>query len=249
MELSLSFVARNTENKSCFAKFKNNDNIARRKCHQFRLSPHATSENNDRLPRVPPPKYYVRKARYMELGHVVDILIDAFYNPSALVRPYLYLSELSRLQGNFPYDEKVHTFYVACCMEDKEEKVIGFVDVDKREGKKLSDAPRPYLSDLAVHSKYRRMGVAKALIHNCEEESIRWGEDCLYLRVDKKNDGGLKMYEGLNYEKQEHPYFGVGRDTTILLKRKFNQKEKDNMSKRASGIDVDEREETITYVI
>ena len=181
----------------------------------------------------------------MELGYVVDILIEAFYKPSALIRPYLYLSELSRLQGNFPYDNEVHTFFVACWGE----KIIGFVDVDKRKGKKISDAPRPYLSDLAVHSEYRRMGVAKELIRTCEKESMRWGKDHLYLRVDKKNDAGLKMYAGLGYVEQEHPYFGVGKDTTILLKREFEQDEIDQMIKMEDIAKCVETEENITYMI
>lgn len=172
-------------------------------------------------------KHYVRKAKYMELGHVVDILIDAFYNPSELIRPYLYLSELSRLQGNFPYNEDEHMFFVACTLDEKNnEKIIGFVDVDIRKPRKESDAPRPYLSDLAVHLEYRRQGVAKSLIRQCEQKSMAWGKTHLYLRVDEKNDGALLMYSSLGYQKQEHHYFGKGRDTTILLKRDF-QREKE----------------------
>jgi len=102
------------------------------------------------------------------------------------------------------------------------ETIVGFVDVDKRKGTHISDAPRPYLSDLAVHTEFRRRGVAKALIRRCEQQAMDWGEDYLNLRVDKENDGGLKMYEDLEYEKQDHAYFGHGRDTTILLKRFFN---------------------------
>ena len=192
-----------------------------------------------------PTDFYVRKARYMELGHVVNIIIDGFYNPSAFVRPYLYLSELSRLQGNFPYDNDVHSFLVACTMVDKQERIIGFVDVDRRDGKKMSDAPRPYLSDLAVHVEYRRIGVAKALVRNCEIESMNWGKDYLYLRVDKSNDAALKMYQGLSYEKEEHSYFGKGRDTTILLKHVFNCKEADTEKENES---VDSKE-SLNYVI
>ena len=175
-------------------------------------------------------KHYVRKAKYMELGYVVDILIDAFYNPSDIIeiRPYLYLSELSRLKGNFPYNEDEHMFFVACTLDDKNnEKIIGFVDVNISKPRKESDAPRPYLSDLAVHLEYRRQGVAKSLIRQCEQQSIAWGRTHLYLRVDEKNDGALLMYSSLDYKKQDHHYFGKGRDTTILLKRDFQSREKE----------------------
>ena len=133
--------------------------------------------------------------------------------------------------------------------EKKEEKIIGFVDVDKQSGKKISDAPRPYLSDLAVHSEHRRIGVTKELIRSCEKESMRWGKDHLYLRVDKNNDAGLRMYGGLDYVEQGHPYFGVGKDTTILLKREFGQDEIDQVTKMQDIAKSAETEENITYVI
>ena len=84
----------------------------------------------------------------------------------------------------------------------------------------MNDAPRPYLSDLAVHKNFRRRGVAKALIRKCEEESKAWNKNELFLRVEQKNDGALKMYSDLGYVSLDHPYFGV-KDTTILLKRDF----------------------------
>ena len=146
------------------------------------------------------------------------------------MRRFDYLSELSRLQGNFPYGDVQHSFFVACLKQKEpsfkskdQHQIIGFVDVDARPRKKESDAPRPYLSDLAVIPAYRRMGVAQALISECETEAKLWGKDELYLRVERDNDGALKMYkQKLGYEALDHHYFGV-KDTTILLRRGFNE--------------------------
>jgi ribosomal protein S18 acetylase RimI-like enzyme len=208
-------------------------------------------------------QFYIRKARYMELGHVVEILIDSFYKPSDLVRPYLYLHELSRLQNNFPHNvlyssrgnnghtggraletqQPDHVFYVACTTCNVEnsnakvptqqqqqqqrrrqyqETIVGFVEVDSRPGKKQNDPPRPYLSDLAVHRNYRRNGIARALIETCEKHVLEgWKERCLYLRVDRENYAARNMYMKLGYEWQPHDYFGHGRDTTMLLKKQW----------------------------
>ena len=162
---------------------------------------------------------------------MADLLIESFYNPSQFLRQYYYLSELSRLQGNFPYGDVEHSFFVACQRRqessppksNEKDQIIGFVDVDARPRKKESDAPRPYLSDLAVIPAHRRKGVAQALIRECETEAKLWGKDELYLRVERDNDGGLKMYKDkLGYEALDHHYFGV-KDTTILLRRRFNE--------------------------
>lgn len=181
---------------------------------------------------------------------MADILIESFYNPSMVVRQYLYLSELSRLQGNFPYGNVEHTFFIACLRQDSssniknnnKETIIGFVDVDARPGTNESDAPRPYLSDLAVLPAYRRKGIAQALIHECETEAKLWGKDELYLRVERKNDGALDMYRNkLGYEALDHHYFGV-KDTTILLRRKF---EEDNKKEQKIHAGVEE----VNYII
>ncbi len=189
--------------------------------------------------------FYIRNALYSDLGQVADILIESFYNPSILVRQYLYLSELSRLQGNFPYSAPNHSFFVACFKNynhsspKQKDTIIGFVDVDARPGTKESDAPRPYLSDLAVHPSYRRRGVAQTLIKECQNEVKIWGKEELFLRVEQKNNGALKMYSDLGYVALEHPYFGV-KDTTILLRKNFvEQAENEYTSSEDGAIDID----------
>jgi ribosomal protein S18 acetylase RimI-like enzyme len=202
-------------------------------CNTEEIDPLSSSSSSSSQSSSPSssPSFYIRDAVYSDLGQVANILIESFYNPTIIVRQYLYLSELSRLQDNFPYSDCDHSFFVACekrppststsqKWHNQKEKVIGFVDVNQRPRKKESDAPRPYLSDLAVHPDFRRRGVAQALMQECEREVQFWGKDQLYLRVERKNEGALKMYSGLGYEALDHHYFGV-KDTTILLRRGF----------------------------
>mmetsp|Transcript_14542 Transcript_14542/g.20741 ORF Transcript_14542/g.20741 Transcript_14542/m.20741 type:complete len:276 (-) Transcript_14542:689-1516(-) len=175
--------------------------------------------------------YYVRPGKYSDMGRVANILVDSFFNPSTLVRPYVYLSELQRLQSNFPYDGKLHAVFVVCCRNaaiGKKEDVIGFVDIDARpldENQVKDGPPRPYLSDLAVHHKWRRKGVAKSLIMSCEKIVKTWDKKELYLRVERKNTPALNMYKSLGYSKIPHHYFGI-KDTTILLRRQFSVENK-----------------------
>eukprot|EP00560_Eucampia_antarctica_P006153 CAMPEP_0197824466 /NCGR_PEP_ID=MMETSP1437-20131217/1697_1 /TAXON_ID=49252 ORGANISM="Eucampia antarctica, Strain CCMP1452" /NCGR_SAMPLE_ID=MMETSP1437 /ASSEMBLY_ACC=CAM_ASM_001096 /LENGTH=106 /DNA_ID=CAMNT_0043424091 /DNA_START=648 /DNA_END=968 /DNA_ORIENTATION=+ len=85
--------------------------------------------------------------------------------------------------------------------------------------------PRPYLSDLAVDSNFRRRGIAKALIKKCERVAKDiMKSDELYLRVERSNQPGLAMYKGLGYDSITHPVFGV-EDTTALHKIIFTKEE------------------------
>lgn len=58
---------------------------------------------------------------------------------------------------------------------------------------------RPYLSDLAVADRCRRMGIGTELVKACEEACVQWGYDYLYLKVRKGNVAAQKLYENLGY--------------------------------------------------
>jgi len=176
------------------------------------------------------PNFYIRDGQYADLGRVASIIVDSFYTPSIFVRPFLYASELQRLQENFPYNKTCHSYLVACRKNDVEkEVVIGFVDIDARPAKNADAPPRPYLSDLAVDKYYRRLGLASCMIRECEARVIEMGMNRLFLRVERDNNAARKMYDSMGYDQLSHHIFGV-KDTTILLKRSFDAIQPDSQA-------------------
>lgn len=122
----------------------------------------------------------------------------------------LCLRELNRLQGNFPYDLTTHRMFLAVAEAEEggsadrqeDDRIVGFVDIDQRIPTKPQpdDAPRPYLSDLAVCSNWRRQGIARALIMQCENLCREeWGHRAIYLKVDRTNGAAVKLYASLGY--------------------------------------------------
>ena len=92
------------------------------------------------------------------------------------------------------------------------------IDIDARPSARKDAPPRPYLSDLAVSSKWRRKGIASRLVERCEAKAREMGKSKMYLRVEGDNANALRMYcENMAYERRQHPVFGV-KDTTILLR-------------------------------
>ena len=89
--------------------------------------------------------------------------------------------------------------------------------MDARLSRRPNTPPRPYLSDLAVRKDWRGRGVGTALVRECETKALEMGDWQLYLRVDRDNDAALAMYDKRDYERMDHPYFGV-KDNTILLR-------------------------------
>ena len=159
--------------------------------------------------------FYIRRGLFKDLRCVADLMMDAFYFEKSVMYHYHRMLELDRVQNNFPYDSSKHEYYVACSPDGK---VIGFVDIDARPSARKDAPPRPYLSDLAVSSEWRRKGIASRLVEQCEARTRSMGKSKMYLRVEQKNEAALRMYcENMAYEKRQHPVFGV-KDTTILLR-------------------------------
>jgi len=166
--------------------------------------------------------FYIRDGKFSDLVHVANIIVDSFYNPSIFIRPYLYASELNRLQENFPYNSTFHNYLVACRKHGLDDGVvIGFADIDARPSSNEDDPPRPYLSDLAIDKHYRRLGLAKSLVQECESRILSMGRNMLFLRVERDNNAARKMYESIGYDHSPHHIFGVN-DSTILLKRSLD---------------------------
>ncbi|MBW4659343.1 MAG: GNAT family N-acetyltransferase [Drouetiella hepatica Uher 2000/2452] len=51
-----------------------------------------------------------------------------------------------------------------------------------------------YLSNLAVHSNYRRQGAAQQLLQTCDRVALGWGFQDLYLHVLESNHAARRLY-------------------------------------------------------
>jgi len=157
----------------------------------------------------------------VDLGEVSNIVMNSFYSGDSIKGPWRHmyrLGELNRLQQNFPYNDELHCMLVAACPYS--EQVVAFVDIDARPPTRQIDPPRPYLSDLCTNPMWRRRGIARALVEQCEDLSLQMNKEELYIRVEQNNTAAIEMYKNLAYTRQSHEYFGV-KDTTMLLHKKL----------------------------
>ncbi|KAL7528044.1 hypothetical protein ACHAWF_002420 [Thalassiosira exigua] len=176
------------------------------------------------MPSDDVPRFQIREANYADLSQAADLMTDGFYpelRENPLLRPFRYLLELGRLQGNFPYEEDGRHYYLvayehegldAMTTSRDNRKVIGFCDIDGRipepgrKGFSFSPSftqvnrPQPYFSDLAVHPDHRRQGIALALMKEAERRATSMGFEELYLGVRRTNHVALQMYSRIGYE-------------------------------------------------
>jgi ribosomal protein S18 acetylase RimI-like enzyme len=179
-----------------------------------------------------PRDFTIRACKYEELAAVADIIMDAFYTEKSTWRRLYQLAELNRLQQNFPYtNTDLHQMLVAVVVGDSDERIAGFVDIDARPCQTKIKLPRPYLSDLAVNSEFRRRGIARALVEECERfvqqllpaPPVRGGE--LWIRVEETNDAAVAMYtKKLDYEITGSDNQDKDKGTILILHKEFEEK-------------------------
>ncbi|KAL7469566.1 hypothetical protein ACHAXS_009826 [Conticribra weissflogii] len=94
--------------------------------------------------------------------------------------------------------------FVACNREDG--TVLGFAEVDAYPSKKsntVDNINRPYMYNLAVDKRWKRKGIARALIRECEkfvrDRHIWRTEMILFLKVRKDNIAAISLYESMGY--------------------------------------------------
>lgn len=92
----------------------------------------------------------------------------------------------------------------ALFLQDKHMKLLGAYPAKRREPAAFlllrSVAEEAEIISIAVARKYRRKGLALALLNMALDELYDEGILELHLEVDEKNKAAVKLYEGLGFE-------------------------------------------------
>lgn len=65
----------------------------------------------------------------------------------------------------------------------------------------MKPTAEPYLCNLCIADRYRRMGLGTHLCRICEEiVATKWGKDNMYLHVENSNPAAIKLYSAMGYK-------------------------------------------------
>lgn len=79
--------------------------------------------------------------------------------------------------------------------------IVGTIEIALRSSSLWSNAVQyPYISNLAVHQKYRRSGIGSQLLAKCEAIALKWGYAETRLHVLDSNDSAKKLYCNNGYQ-------------------------------------------------
>jgi len=145
--------------------------------------------------------FFIRKCLPADVGQASDILTDAFFkeNTNCFTYQWERLTTYLSLESTYPKTPwERHTLFVAC--HSKSGMVLGLAEIDDRPSKVENATPRPYMYNVAVHPKFRRKGIAKALVLACEEMAMEWDKPEVYLKVRDLAEPAVNMYKSLGYQ-------------------------------------------------
>lgn len=129
------------------------------------------------------------------------------------------------LQADIRYRMAKPSLYQAFVAISAIEQVVGTVEVQIQQSTSwLGLTGRyGYLSNLTVDSRYRRSGLAVALIQACERQVIAWDEEHLLLHVMAENTSARRLYLRSGYRIQSRTqglfFFAGHREERLLLNR------------------------------
>jgi ribosomal protein S18 acetylase RimI-like enzyme len=151
----------------------------------------------------------IRLAQLSDLFELSEIITHSFYPPHQLWRwvyPLLKLSIYEDLRQRLRSNSPEYFCFVATVPvirdQDHQELLVGTVEIAIRSqlASVQNGKAYPYISNLAIHSHYRRQGIARQLLQYCEKTACEWGFEEICLHVLENNDPAQKLYYTNGYQ-------------------------------------------------
>ncbi len=149
--------------------------------------------------------FQVRAATPADLNGIAEIIAESFHSRKGIwgwAFPLLRLGIYEDLRHRLASSQPHHACLVAVdTSTGVAGNLVGTVELGLRYNDSWTGAGKsfPYLSNLAVHPKYRRQGVASQLLRASEKIAREWGFEDLYLHVLEKNYQARQLYFKLGY--------------------------------------------------
>ncbi|WP_320073125.1 GNAT family N-acetyltransferase [Nostoc sp. MG11] len=150
-------------------------------------------------------QFQIRAATSADLTGVAQIITESFHSQKGMwgwAFPLLRLGIYEDLRHRLALPTPNQVCLVAVDVTNGEaNNLVGTVELNVRFSDSWAQVGKsfPYLSNLAVHPKYRRHGVASELLISCEKVSKDWGFQDLYLHVLENNYQARQLYFKLGY--------------------------------------------------
>ncbi|WP_353931312.1 GNAT family N-acetyltransferase [Okeanomitos corallinicola TIOX110] len=154
-------------------------------------------------------QFQIRAATSADLPGIAQIITESFHSQKGLWGLVFPLFRLG-IYEDLRYRLASMTSHQICLVAidttmHGNNQVLGTVEISLRFSDGWVNVRKcfPYLSNLAVHPKYRRHGLASSLLTSCERVCQNWGFEDLYLHVLENNHQARQLYFKMGYQAQK----------------------------------------------
>lgn len=152
----------------------------------------------------------IRPAKQEDLRELTEVLVYGFYQfpqPLSWIYPLLRLGIYEDLKSRLLSSAPFYCCSIALTINPEgKQEIVGTVEIVVRYPSVWTlDSQYAYISNLVVKPNYRRQGVGKKLLAECEEMAINWGYYATFLHVLKNNKAAKQLYlsNGYNIDRSE----------------------------------------------
>ena len=141
----------------------------------------------------------IRPVESTDLKNLCEVLAKCFHPPQGLMawaHPLLKLGIYEDLRSRLRSPDSHYLCLVALVSMD----VSGTVEMTLRSpSSTMGSVKHPYIANLAVGENYRRKGIARKLLQQCERKALTWGFTEIYLHVLDNNYQARQLYHNCGY--------------------------------------------------
>jgi Acetyltransferases len=149
----------------------------------------------------------IRPATFEDVTGLTDVLADSFHSREGIlgwIYPILRWGIYDDLRYRLLVNSDQYLCLSAVVSEVgcSQEYILGTIEIGLRSRYpwQLSLTSRYlYISNLAVHSQYRKRGIAQKLLATCEQTAHQWGFSNIYLHVLENNHQARGLYYKMGY--------------------------------------------------
>lgn len=152
-------------------------------------------------------KLAIQPAGIEDTKAISKVLVHSFYNfPDSLswLYPFLRFTIDEDLRYRLRSQSPLYSCLVAKSIPtegEAEQIVVGTAEIALRSLSLWTSQPQyPYISNLAVHCDFRRMGIGSQLLAKCEQIALEWGYRETRLHVLDRNNSAKNLYYKNSYQ-------------------------------------------------
>jgi ribosomal protein S18 acetylase RimI-like enzyme len=147
----------------------------------------------------------VRQLQHADITEAAGVISDSFQIGAAFggwLQPLFKMGICEDFRSRLHLSEPERAVCFVAAVDVPAKVVVGVIEISAR-SMLYNPAPAKryaYISNLAVDSDHRRLGIGAKLIRQCESIAKEWGFTDIYLHVMASNQDGQQLYLKLGFE-------------------------------------------------